>query len=193
MILKISGISIQDFIRILSYLEDMLMNCHLPSPSPLDLHMENKDGQLTTNVYHKPSYEPYYLPFSSVHPMHMKKNVPFAMMLRAIRYCSTFQLFINERESLRMALLLNKYPNKLIEAQMHRVFEKYGVENTITAEKYELIRLQVMMTPYQEKVAVDYEKKLIYSFYILLKYAYLRDSISCIMGEVFLKFIDQRY
>ncbi|CAF2801730.1 unnamed protein product [Rotaria sp. Silwood2] len=42
----------------------------------LDLYMENKDGQLFTSVYQKPSYEPYYLPFNSIHPLHMKKNIP---------------------------------------------------------------------------------------------------------------------
>ncbi|CAF1535654.1 unnamed protein product, partial [Rotaria sordida] len=34
----------------------------------LDLHIENQDGQLFTTVYVKPSYEPYYLPFNSIHP-----------------------------------------------------------------------------------------------------------------------------
>lgn len=130
----------------------------------LDLQMENRDGKLITNLYHKPSYEPYYLPFSSVHPMHMKKNIPFAMLVRAIRYCSTFQLFINERESLRMALLLNKYPNQLIETQFFRVFEKFKVKNNITVENYERIRLQVIMTPYQEKVGIDHERNLFVHF-----------------------------
>ncbi|CAF5100677.1 unnamed protein product, partial [Rotaria sp. Silwood1] len=37
----------------------------------LDLYIENKNGELFTKVYHKPSYEPYYLPFNSVHPIHM--------------------------------------------------------------------------------------------------------------------------
>ncbi|CAF4386938.1 unnamed protein product, partial [Rotaria sordida] len=32
------------------------------------------------------------------------------MLLRAIRYCSSFQVYLDEREKLRMALLLNKYP-----------------------------------------------------------------------------------
>ncbi len=41
----------------------------------LDLHMENKAGELYTTVYHKPSYEPYYLPFNSVHSLYMKKNI----------------------------------------------------------------------------------------------------------------------
>ncbi len=37
----------------------------------LDLYMENVDGQLFTKLYHKPSHEQYYLPFNSVHPMHL--------------------------------------------------------------------------------------------------------------------------
>ncbi|CAF3866241.1 unnamed protein product [Rotaria sp. Silwood1] len=49
----------------------------------LDLYMENRDGTLFTTVYQKPSYEPYYLPFNSIHPSHMKKNIPFTMLLRA--------------------------------------------------------------------------------------------------------------
>ncbi|CAF1549489.1 unnamed protein product, partial [Rotaria sp. Silwood1] len=53
----------------------------------LDLHIENRDGELFTTVYQKPSYEPYYLPLSSIHPLHMKKNIIFTMLLRAIRYC----------------------------------------------------------------------------------------------------------
>ncbi|CAF5048907.1 unnamed protein product, partial [Rotaria magnacalcarata] len=47
----------------------------------LDLYMENKDGKLLTSVYQKPSYEPYYLPFNSIHPLHMKKNIPYIMLL----------------------------------------------------------------------------------------------------------------
>ena len=91
--------------------ENIKLNAHIGSSTNfLDLSMENNDGKLITKVYHKPSYEPYYLPFNSIHPMHMKKNIPFAMLLRAIRYCSSFQLFLNERESLRMALLVKQVP-----------------------------------------------------------------------------------
>ncbi|CAF1534992.1 unnamed protein product [Rotaria sp. Silwood1] len=76
--------------------------------------MENRDGILFTTVYQKPSYKPYYLPFNSTHPLHKKKNIPFTMLLRVIRYCSTFQTYLDEREKLRMALLLNKYPISLL-------------------------------------------------------------------------------
>lgn len=37
------------------------------------------------------------------------------MLLRAIRYYSTFRAYLDERAKLRMALLLNKYPSKFID------------------------------------------------------------------------------
>ncbi|CAF4975195.1 unnamed protein product, partial [Rotaria sp. Silwood1] len=77
-------------------------------------------------VYHKPSYEPYYLPFNSIHLIHMKMNIPYAMLIRAIKYCSTFETYLNEREKLRMTLLLNKYPGEFLEKQFSRVKRTHG-------------------------------------------------------------------
>ena len=128
------------------------------------IYVENNDGKLVTKVYHKPSYEPYYLPFNSIHPMHMKKNIPFAMFLRAIRYCSLFQLFIEERESLRMALLLNKYPNTLIQEQFVKVLKIFQVKEEISLRNYKQIRHQIISTPYEERLSIDYEKNLFIHF-----------------------------
>ncbi|CAF1460063.1 unnamed protein product, partial [Rotaria sordida] len=106
----------------------------------LDLYMENSDGVLFTIVYQKPSYEPYYLPFNSIHPIHMKKNIPFTMLLRVIGYFSTFQTYLDEREKLRMALLLNKYPNKLIEQQFSNVLLKCNIDQPLTNSSYSKCR-----------------------------------------------------
>jgi hypothetical protein len=38
---------------------------------------------------------------------HMKKNTPFTVLLSIVRYCSTIEIYLHERESLRMALLVN--------------------------------------------------------------------------------------
>ena len=130
----------------------------------LDLHMENQDGQLLTKVYYKPSYEPYYLPFNSIHPLHMKKNIPFTMLLRAIRYCSTFQLYLNERESLRMALLLNKYPGILINEQYERLLLKFNVQQTINIRNYDDIRERIINTPIKEKIPIDYTQNIFIHF-----------------------------
>ena len=130
----------------------------------LDLHMENQDGQLLTKVYHKPSYEPYYLSFNSIHPLHMKKNIPFTMLLRAIRYCSTFQSYLNERESLRMALLLNKYPGKIIDEQYEHLLKKFDVQQTINNRNYNNIREKVINTPIKERIPIDYTQNMFIHF-----------------------------
>ncbi|CAF1510802.1 unnamed protein product, partial [Rotaria sordida] len=123
----------------------------------LDLYMENRDGVLFTTVYQKPSYEPYYLPFNSIHPLHMKKNIPFTMLFRVIRYCSTFQTYLDEREKLRMALLFNKYPNKLIEEQFNNVLLKCNIDQPLTNFNYDKYRQEVMNSPIKEKATIDYE------------------------------------
>ena len=130
----------------------------------LDLHMENKDGQLSTSVYHKPSYEPYYLPFNSIHPLHMKKNIIFTMLLRAIRYCSTLHAYLKERSKLRMALLLNKYPGHFIDQQFNAVLQKFNINEIFTTNNYNSIRQKVITTPYKEKVPIDYSTKMFVHF-----------------------------
>ncbi|CAF3917583.1 unnamed protein product [Rotaria sordida] len=129
----------------------------------LDLHIENKDGQLFTTIFQKPSYEPYYLPFNSVHPIHMKKNIIFTMLLRALRYCSIFQEYLNEREKLRMALLLNRYPNKFIDKQFNNVLSKLNIQS-LTCNNYVNCRQEVIDSPIKEKIPVDYEKTMFVHF-----------------------------
>ncbi|CAF1345140.1 unnamed protein product [Rotaria sordida] len=134
-----------------------------PTADFLDLHMENQDGQLFTTIFQKPSYEPYYLPFNSIHPLHMKKNIIFTMLLRALRYCSTFQEYLNEREKLRMALLLNKYPNKFIDEQFNNVLQKLNIQ-ALTCFNYVNYRQEVIDSPIKEVVPVDYGKTIFIHF-----------------------------
>jgi len=122
----------------------------------LDLYIENQNGQLFTTVYHKPSYEPYYLPFNSVHPLHMKKNIPFAMILRAMRYCSTLQGYLAERGKLRTALLLNKYPNKLIDQQFNRLLQRFDINEILTINNYNTYRQKVINSPIQIRPPTDH-------------------------------------
>ncbi|CAF1365955.1 unnamed protein product [Rotaria sordida] len=124
----------------------------------LDLHIENQDGQLFTIIFQKPSYEPYYLPFNSIHPLHMKKNIIFTIFLHIIRYCSTFQVYLNEHETLCIALLLNKYPNRIIDEQFDHVLLKFNIDQPLNFNIYNLIRQKIIETPIKEKVSVDYAK-----------------------------------
>ncbi|CAF5208266.1 unnamed protein product, partial [Rotaria magnacalcarata] len=94
----------------------------------------------------------------------MKKNIPFAMLLRAIRYCSTFQSYLNEREKLRMALLLNKYPNKIIDEQFNSVLVKFGINEPLTSNNYNRSRQKIIDSPIKEKLSVNYDKSIFVHF-----------------------------
>ena len=55
---------------------NILLNADVGSSTNfLDLKMMIIDGKLFTEVVHKPSYGPYFLPFTSIHPLYMKKNI----------------------------------------------------------------------------------------------------------------------
>ena len=79
------------------------------SVSFLDVLVTNKQGALHTAVYHKPSAEPYVVPFLSDHPRHTFANVIQTALVRAIRYSSTFETFIKEQITVELMLLYNGY------------------------------------------------------------------------------------
>ena len=66
------------------------------------------------------------------------------MFLRAIRYCSTFESFIKERETLRMTLLLNKYPDEFIQNQFNRVLKKFKIDQSIDTKNYNIVRKEII-------------------------------------------------
>ncbi|CAF2055316.1 unnamed protein product [Rotaria magnacalcarata] len=86
------------------------------------------------------------------------------MLLRAIRYCSTFQNYPNEREKLRMALLLNNYPNEFIDEQFNYVLLKLNINQLLTCNNYLNYRKKVIDSPLKEKVPVNYAKTMFVHF-----------------------------
>jgi hypothetical protein len=88
----------------------------------LDVTVENKNGYLTTSVFHKPSAEPYVLPYTSDHPHHIHQNIPYAALLRIARICSNVHDFDMERIRTDLSLLLNNYPPEYISKHFHRFF-----------------------------------------------------------------------
>jgi hypothetical protein len=86
----------------------------------LDVSISNRNGRLHTLVYHKPSHEPYFLPFDSAHAMFIKKNIPYEAIIRAVRYSSDLISFKKEESYITLALLLNGYTLKFIQEQYYR-------------------------------------------------------------------------
>ena len=63
-----------------------------------------------------------------------------------------------------MALLLNKYPNKLIDQQFNKVFSKFNFNESLSTYNYDKIRTKIIHTPMKEKIIVDYDKTMFVHF-----------------------------
>lgn len=88
----------------------------------LDVTITNDNGQLKTSIYHKPTAEPYILPYRSDHPRHIHRNIPYAALLRAARICSDVNDFSSECIRIDISLLLNSYPPYFVTQQFSRFF-----------------------------------------------------------------------
>ena len=88
----------------------------------LDVTITNDNGQLRTTVFHKPTAEPYILPYTSDHPRHIHRNIPYAALLRVARICSHVHDFNMECTRINTSLLLNSYPPHFITKQFNRFF-----------------------------------------------------------------------
>ena len=97
----------------------------------LDVIIQNDNGQLTTSVFHKPSAEPYILPYTSDHPRHVHRTIPYAALLRAARIYSNVHDFTIERIRIDMPLLLNDYPPAFITKHVSRFFDQYNAQSVL--------------------------------------------------------------
>jgi hypothetical protein len=89
----------------------------------LDVAIMNANGHLRTFIYHKPSADPYYLPYTSDHPHRIHRNIPYIGLLRAARFCSNLHDFHLERIRIELTLLLNNYAPKVVSNQFQRFFQ----------------------------------------------------------------------
>jgi hypothetical protein len=131
----------------------------------LDIKLENRGGELVSEVFHKPSHEPYFLPFTSIHTEHIKRNIPFVALVRAIRYSSSYNAFKREEAHICMSLLLNKYPINFILKQFERVRQTFQCA-TPTRKNYSVIRKIFLDTEDKsvKKVEIDFKANILCHF-----------------------------
>ena len=72
--------------------------------------------------------------------------------------------FVNERESLRMALLLKKYPGYFIDQQFNHALLKFKIDVSINNNNYNTIRNKLIDFPVKEKVPIDFGKTMFVHF-----------------------------
>ena len=63
-----------------------------------------------------------------------------------------------------MVLLLNKYPNKLIDQQFNKVLSKFNINESLSIYNYDTIRTKIVNTPMKEKIVIDYDKTMFLHF-----------------------------
>ena len=94
----------------------------------LDVIINNEHGRLRTMIYHKPTSQPHYLPYTSDHPHRYHRNIPYSALLRAARLCSNIEDFNRERLCIDLSLLLSDYPPNIISNQFLRFFQVHRAD-----------------------------------------------------------------
>ncbi|CAF1682093.1 unnamed protein product, partial [Adineta ricciae] len=110
----------------------------------LDVLLTNNDGILQTSVYHKPTTEPYVVPFTSDHHPYIYANMIQTALARAIRYSSTFEAFNQEKNQIKLMFLYNGYSSIYIDDQFHKYFLGYINEAAFTPVITEMTKFFIL-------------------------------------------------
>ena len=78
------------------------------------------DGSISTDLYTKPTDKHQHLLYSSCHPLHTKKAIPFSLALRLRRICSTDATFNTRAAQLTTYLLKRGYSRNFVTKQIRR-------------------------------------------------------------------------
>ena len=95
---------------------------HSPTSVPfLDVNVSlTSDGNINTDLYTKPTDEHQHLLYSSCHPLHTQKAIPFSLALRLRRICSTDETFKIRSTELTTYLLKRGYKRNFVTKQIQR-------------------------------------------------------------------------
>ena len=78
------------------------------------------DGSISTDLYTKPTDKHQHLLYSSCHPLHTKKAIPFSLALHLRRICSTDATFHTRTAQLTTYLLKRGYNRNFVNKQIRR-------------------------------------------------------------------------
>ena len=86
----------------------------------LDISVTLNNGELTTSLYCKPTDSHNYLLYSSEHPRHLLRGIPYSQFLRVRRICSNISDFRQNSLMLATHFVRRGYPLKLISEALKR-------------------------------------------------------------------------
>ncbi|CAM4987290.1 unnamed protein product [Rotaria socialis] len=128
----------------------------------LEITIKNDNGKLKTSIYHKPSADPYYLPYTSDHPHSIHRNIPYNALLRTARLCSNLHDFHLERLRILVSLLLNNYPPAFIRNQFLRFFQVNKADTLIKRfddQLYQQLHQKLLHQPTKREIGKNAIKK----------------------------------
>ena len=100
----------------------------------LDVHVNiDKWGQISTDLFTKPTDSNAYLHFQSDHPQHLKKAIPHGLGGRLKRICSKEGDYRRHRKRLKSKLIERYYPERPVEADLAKVDSKKA-ENRVQSQ-----------------------------------------------------------
>ena len=81
----------------------------------VDILIKSDNDKVWMDIYYKPTDTHSCLPFSSNHPKHCKKNIPFTLALRICTIVKNTEPKMEHLENMKMNLSKYQYPKQLTE------------------------------------------------------------------------------
>lgn len=122
--------SFLDLVHALHYNFKFTVNKHVDKLSFLDVLVIRNGTQVDTDVFKKPTSSDQYLHFTSHHPSHTKRNIPYALASRLCRIVSNQNTLHLRLDELRIKLLNLQYPHLLIDDAINKSLRNIGNHQT---------------------------------------------------------------
>ena len=108
----------------------------------MDVSVITENGKLICDLYTKPTDSHLYLRWSSCHPVHTKKNLPYSLALRIRRICRRLTDFEKHAKELRSYLIARGYKLKNIKDSINkaRKISRYDILNKNDQDWLEYIK-----------------------------------------------------
>ena len=110
----------------------------------LDLRIRLSYGNISTDLYVKPTDRHQFLHYTLSHPDHTKRSIVFSQVLRVSRICSEKSDFLKHFEKMKSWFSVRGYPEYLVESEMKKV--KFASKNKNTKRGKSLKAVPFVMT-----------------------------------------------
>ena len=87
----------------------------------VNVSLTNDGNRISTDLYTKPTDKHQHLLYSSCHPLHTKKAIPFSLALRLRRICSTDETFNLRAAQLTQHTYSNEATNETLSQNKYNV------------------------------------------------------------------------